>query len=231
VGRLLVWNSLIAATGRAGGGAAANCSGDTVPDSNGSNLDSDGTCRLAGVGDVSLFDPSTVIDLVPRQNGGMTLTHALVPGGLAIDRADPAACGGVDGDQRGAPNAQDGNGDGIVRCDIGALEHQPSLLTFPAVADAYVRTDLDVRRNDKHGLQDYLQIGSGRGGAGKPFGAPDQMRALLRFDIGALAGLRLTGAALEGSLQGFDGLGGPSLLMPRVHAAMKARGRPARQRP
>ncbi|HZP40998.1 MAG TPA: choice-of-anchor Q domain-containing protein, partial [Candidatus Binatia bacterium] len=60
-------------------------------------------------------------------NGGPTATHALLTGSPAIDAANPAAPGsGGDAcpatDQRGIQRLQDGNGDGIPRCDIGAFE-------------------------------------------------------------------------------------------------------------
>nr|MDJ0872523.1 right-handed parallel beta-helix repeat-containing protein [Gammaproteobacteria bacterium] len=54
-------------------------------------------------------------------NGGPTLTHALVSGSPAIDAVPASAdCGGTD--QRGESRRQDGNGDGVPGCDIGAYE-------------------------------------------------------------------------------------------------------------
>jgi hypothetical protein len=162
-----------------------------------------------------------VIELVPRHLGGMTLAHAPVPGGLAIDRVQGAGC--HDGtDQRGAPGLQDGDGNGVARCDVGAVEHQPALLTLKAAADTTVRTDLDIRRNDNYGLQDTLLAGSGRGGDGKPFGAPDAMRALLRFDLSALAGVKLTGATLDAALHSFDGDPATSLVTLGAHRIVPA---------
>src|SRR4029079_10316214 len=59
-------------------------------------------------------------------NGGPTLTHALLPGSPAINAGDPAAAAGVDGvpmtDQRGAPFTRVYGG----RIDIGAFELQPT---------------------------------------------------------------------------------------------------------
>ena len=63
-------------------------------------------------------------------NGGVTSTHALLPGSPAIDAGDPLAVAGIDGvhfhDQRGEPYARvvDGNGDGVARIDMGAHERQ-----------------------------------------------------------------------------------------------------------
>jgi CSLREA domain-containing protein len=60
-------------------------------------------------------------------NGGSTLTHALLPGGPAIDAGDPAGCTDHAGlplvlDQRGELRTVDGDGDGGARCDGGAFE-------------------------------------------------------------------------------------------------------------
>lgn len=210
-------NSLVAATlGPTGTGTGANCSADTGSASEGWNLDSDGSCHFAAVGDLAGFDPSTVIDLAPRNWGGMTLAHAPLPGGLAVDRVQGGGC--HDGtDQRGLPGMQDGDGNGTARCDVGAMELAPALLTMKAVADTTVRTDLDVRRNDNYGLQDTLLAGSGRGGDGRPPGAPDAMRALVRFDLSALAGLKLTAATLEAALHSVDGAPATSLLTLQAH--------------
>ena len=63
-------------------------------------------------------------------NGGPTMTHALLPGSPAIDAGDPAAIAGVGGvpqfDQRGFPFIRvfDGDGMGGPRIDIGAYETQ-----------------------------------------------------------------------------------------------------------
>lgn len=196
-------NSIIAATRvRAGAsGVASNCGGSTVISSGGHNLDSDGSCKFGAVGDVSIFNPATVLDLVARNNGGSTFTHALVPGGFAVDHG---ARGCSEFDQRGALRPQDGNGDGIAVCDIGAFELRPTTLTLAPTADAYIRTDFDIRRNDNYGMQDFIRIGTGRGGDNKPFGAADAMRSLVQFALPTSPALKLTGAVLETTLQGFD---------------------------
>jgi hypothetical protein len=69
-----------------------------------------------------------------QDNDGPTFTHALLPGSPAIDAGNPAIPGSGDmaceaTDQRGVTRPQDGNKDGIARCDIGAMEVEtPSFL-------------------------------------------------------------------------------------------------------
>ena len=86
------------------------------------NLDSDGTCGLAATGDLPNTDP--LLDpLGLRDNGGPTLTIALLPGSPAIDTGDDSVLGAphnLSTDQRGA---------GFPRLlgahvDIGAFEAQ-----------------------------------------------------------------------------------------------------------
>jgi hypothetical protein len=104
-------NVLLAGNGR------QNCAGALT--ALGHNLDADGSCALAGPGDLSRVDPL----LGPlASNGGPTLTHALLPGSPAIDAGDDADC--PTRDQRGLPR-QDLPGVGSAVCDIGAFERQP----------------------------------------------------------------------------------------------------------
>ncbi len=95
----------------------------------GHNLDSDGSCNLAGLGDLSGFDPL----LGPLQNnGGPTEIHALLGGSPAIDTGDDAVCAAppVSGlDQRGVPRPQG------LACDIGAFEANPADLSV-SLADS-----------------------------------------------------------------------------------------------
>jgi bacillopeptidase F len=78
----------------------------------------------AGAGDITGVDPrlSTL-----QGNGGWTMTREPQPGSPVVDAANPAAagsggtaCNGTD--QRGLPRSDDGNLDGVQRCDIGAVE-------------------------------------------------------------------------------------------------------------
>ncbi len=97
-----------------------DCSGSGSISSAGYNLDSDGTCGLAGAGDISSTNPL----LGPlANNGGPTLTHALLADSPAID-AGSGDCPPPATDQRGVPRPIDGNGDATALCDIGASEYE-----------------------------------------------------------------------------------------------------------
>jgi hypothetical protein len=98
-------------------------------------LSSDDSCGFIAAGDLQNTDPK----LRPLQNnGGPTLTHALLPGSPAIDAAPLASC--VDAqanplvaDQRGETRPQGG------ACDIGAYELQagpPTRLAITQVSPA-----------------------------------------------------------------------------------------------
>jgi hypothetical protein len=97
-------------------GAGENCGGPI--ESQGHNIDSDGSCRFAGPGDRSSVDPQ----LGPlADNGGPTDTKALLKGSPAID----AGAGCLATDQRGQPRPMGGG------CDAGAFE---SPFTAPLAA-------------------------------------------------------------------------------------------------
>jgi CSLREA domain-containing protein len=84
----------------------------------GRNLDSDGSCGLTGPGDLPNTDPR----LGPlADNGGPTLTHALLPDSPAINRIPPAECA-VATDQRGVARPEPKRG----ACDVGAYEFSPA---------------------------------------------------------------------------------------------------------
>ncbi len=97
-----------------------NCSLAGVT-SNGNNIDSGTSCSFSASGDLSNTNPL----LGPlANNGGVTLTHAPLPGSPAINAADSAACAADpinNADQRGVLRPQ---GD---LCDIGAMEATASL--------------------------------------------------------------------------------------------------------
>ncbi|MBN2084819.1 MAG: right-handed parallel beta-helix repeat-containing protein [Anaerolineales bacterium] len=101
---------------------AGNCGGLPVT-SQGNNLDTDGTCALAGPGDLSGL-PANLGPLA--DNGGPTFTHALLPGSPALETGDDATC--MAADQRGIGRPQG------LHCDMGAFEAEsPSTATPPAV--------------------------------------------------------------------------------------------------
>jgi hypothetical protein len=105
--------------------AGSDCSGSMA--SLGHNLDSDGTCGLSSPGDLTNTEP--LLGQLTN-NGGATLTHALLPGSPAIDAGDPNACPATD--QRGIARPSG------TACDIGAFEStlSPQAGTITVVKDA-----------------------------------------------------------------------------------------------
>ena len=86
----------------------------------GYNMDGDSSCNLIAAGD----RPGTAvgqINLTLQDNGGPTLTHALVTGSTAIDAANDSVCNDLEltasVDQRGYSRPTSG-------CDIGAYEQE-----------------------------------------------------------------------------------------------------------
>ena len=127
--------------------------GNTAP--TGSEINNDGTVTadshnlfgVDGIAGVEGFSPGAT-DIVPpagvqladilhptlANNGGLTQTHALVPGSPAID-AGGSDCLDATGaplatDQRNKPRLVDGDGDGTAACDIGAFEFFPMVNDF-----------------------------------------------------------------------------------------------------
>jgi CSLREA domain-containing protein len=80
-------------------------------------LASDTSCG-EGAGNLPSTDPL----LLPRDDG--PIAYKLAPGSPAIDAGRPGQrCGGTFlSDQYGTARPNDGNGDGLVRCDIGSYE-------------------------------------------------------------------------------------------------------------
>ena len=135
--------------GSGGGGGIRNIAG-TVTLSNtllAENTDRDGTAEDCGGALISLgynliqvttgcaLSGNAGLDVVgvdPQlgplaDNGGPTATHALLPGSPAIDAGTPpepplGALACAASDQRGVARPQDGDGDGVPICDIGAFE-------------------------------------------------------------------------------------------------------------
>ncbi len=131
--KTVLTNSILA--NNVGGGAAGDCYQPIMD--GGHNLDSDGTCGLnPAYGSLPNTDPL----LGPLQdNGGPTLTQALLTGSPAIDSGDNAACPATD--QRGSPRPMDGNGDGVAVCDMGAYEDSLGHLLVNTLADEVTDKD------------------------------------------------------------------------------------------
>jgi hypothetical protein len=101
----------------AGNASGNDCGGGVT--SLGHNLASDTTCALDQPGDL----PKTDARLGPLQdNGGQTLTRAILPYSPAIDAGGSAGCPATD--QRGISRPQ------AKACDIGAYEFVPPTLTL-----------------------------------------------------------------------------------------------------
>lgn len=102
-------------------GDADSCTGETV--SGGYNLDEDGSCEFEAGSD--LVGVPADLDPELRDNGGPTLTHALLTGSIAIDRGNSF---GATTDQRGLSRPSDfpaiSNKEGGDGSDIGAFELQ-----------------------------------------------------------------------------------------------------------
>jgi subtilisin family serine protease/Tol biopolymer transport system component len=85
-------------------------------------------------------------------NGGPTLTHMPLAGSAPVDRADPTPLPtniDVTRDQRGTPRPQDGDGDGVARRDVGAVERFLAVLSGRVFED---RNGDGVRQPAEPGL-------------------------------------------------------------------------------
>ena len=106
----------------------------------GHNLSDDASCNLNGDGDLDEVADALIGDLL--DNGGPTLTHALLDESPAIDAGDNNKPPCPNNDQRGSIRPADGDEDGTKICDIGAFELFPGYmglhienLTAPDQAD------------------------------------------------------------------------------------------------
>lgn len=104
-----------------------SCAGRIVSD--GYNLADDASCGLLEPTDLENVEAL----LAPLDDDGVpTPTHLPLPGSPLVDAGDPLDC--IDGiDQRGTPRPQDGDGDGVPACDIGAVEVVPEPTGLAAV--------------------------------------------------------------------------------------------------
>lgn len=91
-----------------------------------------------------------------------------------------------------------------------------------AIADTYVRADVNSRKNDNYGLERIVCVGTGRGSSVGPFGAPDAIRALVKFSLGGLprefekATLEMTVHSVGGSAAAPFSIGVYQVLQPWV---------------
>ena len=127
-------NTIVASNTTGANNSPANCSGTITSLSH--NLVSDSTCNLNGTGD--LINPIPVMGQLAN-NGGRTMTHALLPGSPAINAVPVSACTDLNGapiatDQRGIPRPQG------PACDIGAFE----LVATPQGNTAVIITQVQV---------------------------------------------------------------------------------------
>jgi hypothetical protein len=100
----------------------------------GYNLSQDSECAMAGgsnlIGVPALLGPLQST-LAP------TAFHAPLTGSPLIDAGSPDAAACPETDQLGNARPQDGNGDGIARCNIGAIESDSvPVVTPPPGADS-----------------------------------------------------------------------------------------------
>jgi CSLREA domain-containing protein len=118
-GGIWAFDATVVNTIFANNNAGADCF-ITVALTSSHSLDSDGSCGLAGVGDLPNTDPL----LGPLGNyGGATDVFPLRSHSPAIDAGDGASCPSTD--QRGSVRPQDGDDDTLFACDMGAFELQP----------------------------------------------------------------------------------------------------------
>lgn len=146
-GTLTITDSTISGNGNGGISTGGMQIGNTILNDNpGANIDGtatslgynistdDGGGNLTGPGDQINTDPL----LGPLQNnGGPTLTHALLPGSPAVNTGDPKFIPPPFYDQRGSPFVRVFNG----RIDIGSFEVQPPRRPTPAPRSRPHRAD------------------------------------------------------------------------------------------
>jgi hypothetical protein len=117
----------------------ANCGGSGTYISSGYNIGDDNSCPLGGTGDQPNTNP--MLGML-QDNGGNTLTQALLLGSPAIDQIPVADCDDADGnpltvDQRNLPRP---NG---PACDVGAFEFSAGVFQFD-MANYTVNEDAGV---------------------------------------------------------------------------------------
>ncbi|MFN2114165.1 MAG: choice-of-anchor Q domain-containing protein [Anaerolineae bacterium] len=107
-----------------------DCFGSFQSDGNNLVGDADGCTGFSG--SVDDITGTSAVPIDPEvgslaDNGGQTLTHALLAGSPAIDTGSDVGCPSAD--QRGAHRPFDGDGSGGATCDIGSFELGPTVAT------------------------------------------------------------------------------------------------------
>jgi len=102
-------------------------------------------CTIAGTITGNIVNVSSNLDSL-QDNGGPTLTHALLPGSPAIDAGNPAMPGSGN-DSCEATDQRDITRPQHTRCDIGAFESQPiplSSVTLSGPASGIMNTSYTI---------------------------------------------------------------------------------------
>jgi CSLREA domain-containing protein len=132
-GTLTVTNTIIA-NSLSGG----DCYTPALITDGGHNISSDDSCGF-DIDNGSLPNTNPLLDIL-QDNGGPTLTNALLVDSPAIDAADNTQCPLTD--QRGFHRPFDGDEDGTAVCDIGSYEYQhssPSLVMITGAVDGFIQ--------------------------------------------------------------------------------------------
>lgn len=149
-GTTTVKNSIIAGNLRDGGAQPSDCSGSM--ESEGYNLiQSTSGCTITGNTTANMTGVDPMLGPL-KDNGGPTVTHALLDGSPTIDAGDPAGCVDAAGallttDQRGYVRPVDG-GSGNRTCDIGAFEYDSGGPRPVAFTVTYTDDDGDSNPGD-----------------------------------------------------------------------------------
>ncbi len=117
--------------------AAFSLIGDAKGGNNGSHPSNpDGI--IVAIASGAMIGPAGV-DQVLKDNGGPTLTHMPLSGSFAIDGGNPSISNPPGTDQRGFGRIADGDGNGSVIIDIGAVEKDSlPLVDAPTIVDVII---------------------------------------------------------------------------------------------
>jgi len=172
--------------------------------SSGYNIDGDSTCLTPTIRQLSDM-PGTNPLLGPlANNGGYVPTHALLAGSPAID-ATIAPCPVIDA--ASWPRPQDGNGDTVAVCDIGAFE-APASATYKSVSayDGWVleSTATSSKGGTKSASGTTFYIGDNA--------AKKQYRAILHFNTAGFPATAIISKATLRMMRSAGGSGNTSTL-------------------